>query len=479
MNNEKFNRRSFLKAASAAAVAPGLLSAADKSKGGRRPNILVIMADDISPERFGCYGKRKAGTAVIDALAEKGIMFKTCWATPMCAPTRALLATGRYAYRTGVYHNALWAGGKSSRNFASDHLTFARVLKQHGYATAIAGKKMTLGGDIDSPEVGFDEHCYHLGQDKLPEGVEFDGLYEGRYRKISDQRPVTSRYWHPGIVRNGKGLKTGPEDFGEDIFADFLIDFMKRHREEPFLAYFPMNLPHCVAGGGRPTTPLSGRPGKLRGGKIGELVRYIDKVVGRLVGALDDLQLRDNTIVFFTSDNADAGKGKARATAQGARVPMVVNGPQHLVRQRGAVDALTDFSDIFPTLLELAGAKVPDGYELDGKSLAPYLAGKTDAHRDWIYSYIGTAEMVRDDRWVLEAVDPLGGHPKGRLYDCGESRTPDDYLNVTGSKSPQAQAARKRLEKILAGIPGFDTSDKFTRQALERYKTAPFKHKLK
>jgi len=483
-NETQMNRRQFLAGTAAAAgclaMGRSLRAAEDNSTRHRRPNFLFIMADDLSPGHFGYYGNREARTPAIDALAKTGVMFRTCWATPMCAPTRALLVTGRYACRTGIYHNALWVpkGESNPRRFASDHLTFARVLKQHGYATAIAGKIMALGGGVDSPEVGFDEHCFHLGSGKLPGGAEFDGPYEGRHR-IPNSKPVASRYWHPCVVRNGQGLKTKPEDFGEDVFADFLIDFMKRNKDKPFLAYFPMNLPHGIAGGGVPTTPLSGRPGKIRGGNMVECVQYIDAVVGRLIKALDELQLRDNTIVFFTTDNADAGNGKTRATEQGARVPMVVSASRRLVRPRGAVDAMTDFADVFPTLLELARAKGPDGYELDGKSLAAYLAGRTDSHRDWIYSYIGTAAMIRDDRWLLEAVDPLGGHPQGRLYDCGNSRTPGSYRDVSQSKAPEAIEARKRLEQALARIPALDPSDPATKQALETYKTAPFRHRLK
>ena len=116
-----------------------------------RPNFLIIMVDDLSPEQFGCYGNEVNHTPNLDALAAGGVKFNTAWATPMCSPTRALLVTGRYASCTGVWHNDLRLNcTKQTRwNWVSKHLTFPRVLREHGYRTAIAGNLLAARGTMN------------------------------------------------------------------------------------------------------------------------------------------------------------------------------------------------------------------------------------------------------------------------------------------------------------------------------------------
>lgn len=441
-----------------------------------RPNFLVILADDISPEHFSTYGATTVRTPAIDALAREGVRFNQAWATPMCAPSRALLLTGRYAHRTGVYHNSL----QVDRHFSGSSLSFARVLRDAGYATAIAGTSKELGADYrQTPLTGFNEYCVHNGAGNLSAGGKWTGAWEIAPGQDMRVRPngFTSRYWHPCLVQDGRDRPTTPDEFGEDIFAAYLVDFMKRHRGEPFCAYFAMNLPHGTAssGGQLPTTPAQGRPGRNSGGTMDDCTAYIDTLVGRLVAALDELGLRENTVIVFAGDNADAGNGKTCATEHGAHAPLVIAGPPALVKGRGATDALASFADIFPTLVELSGAPLPAGYEVDGRSLAGFLRGETDTHRDWLYSYIGTARMVRDARWVLEAVDPIGGKPEGRFYDYGS--TPRVLVDPRAAGA-EAGAAYRKLQSVLAGIPYFDRQNATQAAALKRYSEAPFPHKL-
>jgi arylsulfatase A-like enzyme len=307
----------------------------------------------------------------------------------------------------------------------------------------------------------------------------WDGLYEGKY-KLPHAKPVPSRYWHPCVWQNGRLLETGPGDFGPDLYTNFVIDFMKRQKkaERPFLAYFPMKLPHTIAPGGLPTTPTEGRPGSNRGGNLRKCNAYIDLLVGRIVQALDKEGLREHTILLFTSDNGGYPFGKMWATEYGARVPLVVNGPGY-VKARPATDVLTEFSDILPTLLDFAGVQLPEGYELDGRSLMPFLSGRTNEHRDWVYSYIGTARMIRDQRWLLEGVDPIGGTPQGRLYDCGEKRSGQGYTEVADSDDPEVAEARQRLQSILAAIPHLDPDNPDYGVALDSYKRDRYHHKVR
>lgn len=134
----------------------------------QRPNIVLIMADDVGTEYFGCYGYTGIRTPHIDRMAREGVMFKTAWATPMCSPTRAMIMTGRYANRTGFYHNQLKLFGPGEPvNLLEQNLTFGRLLKDAGYATAIAGKWHVTGDELHEPTGGFEEYSLWEGTRQL------------------------------------------------------------------------------------------------------------------------------------------------------------------------------------------------------------------------------------------------------------------------------------------------------------------------
>lgn len=428
-------------------------------------NFLVIMADDVSPQHYGCYGNKNAATPNIDSLAKTGVVFQTCWAAPICSPTRAMMLTGRYANRTGWYHNALRVPDKNGiDDFRKNNYTFARLLKEQGYVTALAGK-WQLPGLPDDPESGFGEYCiWEPGENNLPEGSDFRGLKENEN--------TLSRYWFPSLIKNGSLVQTGPEDFGPDICVDFLIDFMERNKSVPFLAYYPMILPHGTRGG-RTTTPLTGRTGDLVNGTMRENVDYTDVLVGRLIKALDELDLRGNTLVIFTGDNAMPDKNCA--TNDGSRVPMVINLPG-IVKKRDLSGELVSLSDILPTLVDLSGGKLPDEYTVDGISLVPFLKGETETHRDYLFNYLGTARIVRDKEWILEAVDEVYRNPEGRLYHCPDGGSGCSL--VSGRESPEARQAMNKFNEILAKYPPLDTSNTVVKRILPVYDKYTFRHRL-
>lgn len=412
------------------------------------PNLILIMADDAGAGEFGAYGNPENPTPNLSELARTGVQFSTCYATPVCRPTRMEIMTGQYGHHNGVYQFSSYPGGPppgSPVNDITQHLTFAQVLKERGYATAMAGKWQLSGRHPTLiREAGFDEYCMYAYERNLPPGVRHTGGWEIRKK---DRR--TSRYWHPAIVRNGEYVPTDPDSYGPDLFTDFVIDFARRHRDRPFFIYYPMALTHVPY----VPTPDTLRSGADRfdssAGALGANVRYIDKLVGRIVGALDELGLRDNTIVFFTSDNGTIGDGKGMATELGARVPMIVNGPG-LVEPLHVSDELIDLSDVLPTLVELAGADLPRGHIVDGRSIAPILRGERANSRDWIYSYIGNRRIVRTRRWLLEDNTP---QDFGRLYDCGDSRDGSGCREVTDSSDAEVLKARRMMQEILADKP--------------------------
>ena len=465
-----FCRRDFLKATGAglmSAVLPLRDSFADgpRTPEDKRVNIILIMADDVSPDLYGCYGNKDVHTPNLDRMARDGVMFRTCWAAAMCAPTRAMIMTGRYGRRTGYFHNSVHLPQEdgSDRLFTYHH-SFAKLLKRAGYATAIAGKWHCSANRPESPEVGFDEYClWESAQEiqRLPGRPKFTGAWEN-----TADNSTTSRYWHPGIIRNHELVETKPTDFGPALFTDFLCDFMERKKDQPFLAYFPMVSPHGTREGVT-TTPLRGKAGEMGRppsraegqARFRALNEYIDVLIGRLWDKVKELGLGDRTVLMFTSDNGTAVTAKTRAVERGCRVPFVAFGGP--VKKRGATDELTDLADVLPTLVDFAGAAMPSGYELDGSSLKPFLTGRTNTHRRWIYSNIGCSVLVRTKRYLLEAVNPTLGFPDGRLYDCGDSRDGRGYRRI--SDAAEAAKVRKIFEPILQKYPPLKTSHPFFR----------------
>jgi arylsulfatase A len=433
------SRRTFIKAATAAAV---LRSSTVRA--ARGPNLILVMADDLSARELGCYGNLKHATPNLDALARDGVKVETCWATPICSPTRAEVLTGRYGCHTGWYHNAMKpAEGEPGYNLAHSNRLFSRLLKQAGYATAICGKWQLPG---TPPEHDFDEFCLW---ERYPG---FDGPVETATNGISVGR--TARYWHPAIVENGRPVTTTADDYGPDIFLEFLLDFARRHREQPFLVFYPMVLPHTAwdfasatethldvpAADGLERVPGARRPGSLKSN-----LEYIDTSVGRIVRGLEQMGLRDQTILFFTSDNGSAGYGKNDTERErGPRVPLIVNGPTRVAAQ-GSTDALIDLSDILPTMVELAGGSFPFAYAIDGWSFAPLLASRRRGPRDWIFSWLGDRRFLRTRRWLLDG--------NRHLWDCGERRDENGYLDVTSVNSHKVRIVKQRLYQILRGLP--------------------------
>ncbi len=427
---------------------------ADDAKSSDRPNLIVILADDLSSKELACYGNPTHRTPHLDELARTGVQFDTCYTACICHPTRFEIMTGQYGAKNGVYHFAGRAGGPdpdSPEEQIVNHLTFGKVLKSAGYATALAGKWQLSGKLPDLVrENGFDEYCMWAYTHNLPRGVEHTGGWEGQ----AGQK--TSRYWHPSIVQNGQYRPTTIDDYGPDIYADFLIDFIRRHKDESFFVYYPMALTH----GPFYATPAShpNETDKFRNSKEDhwqENVEYMDELVGRIIAALDELGLRENTIVLFTGDNGTGGEGKGTPTELGARVPMIVNCPSR-VQPIGLSDALVDTSDIMPTLVELAGTSLPADHAIDGRSIVPILRGEQSDVREWIFSYLGDRRVLRTKRYLLEDNSPAH---YGKLFDCGTSRDGTGYMDVTNSTAPEVVAIKQEFEKILASQPVPKTED--------------------
>jgi arylsulfatase A len=359
--------------------------------------------------------------------------------------------TGRYGFRTGWYSNKM----KKNTPLCEENLLFSEVLKEAGYRTAVAGKWQLPGMP---PEYGFDEHQLWAYAQYLPEGTVYtSGIESDDPDKYNYHLP--SRYWHPSILRNGEYIPTEPDDYGPDFHTDFIIDFISRHQDVPFLVYYPMILTH---------DPFFPTPASITGGNdkwVSDMdknfksnVEYMDHCINRIVNALENMNLRENTVIIFTADNGTLKYGKGKVTERGARVPLVVNCPG-TVKELGSRDELIDFTDILPTMAELAGTTLPENYIHDGRSFAPLLVGEPYEERDWIFSYLDYRRTLRDRRWLMEI---QGGFvqregrwwmTKGKFYDCGDSRDGVGYKDVTGSNDTEVVEAMERFRKILLDKP--------------------------
>ncbi|MFH5805671.1 sulfatase-like hydrolase/transferase [Alienimonas sp. DA493] len=430
-----------------------------------RPNVLFIMVDDLGKDWIGCYGADDVETPHIDALAAGGMKFHNAWSMPQCTPTRVALLTGQYPWRTGwVNHWDVPRWGVGYFDWR-EYVTFARVMRSAGYAAAAAGKWQINDFRLEPQAMkkhGFDDWCMWTG-------------YE------AGNPPSAARYWDP-YINSPEGSRTREGAFGPDVYADCLIDFMKANRDEPMCLYFPMALTHG------PLVATPDEPDADAGlEKHRAMVRYTDKLVGRLVAALDDLGLRDDTIVFFTTDNGTSGRlrgtiggvkpsgGKASKYEGGVSMPFIVNGPGR-VPAGVETDALTDFTDILPTFAELAGAELPEGAEIDGVSLAPLLLGEADdSPREWILSmghgpalldedgvrgktpYVG--RVLRDKRWKVW-VDT--DRRIEQLYDM--KHDPQERTNLLPLEDDAPAGAAEALAKfraVVAGLPAVDARPRY------------------
>jgi arylsulfatase A-like enzyme len=177
------------------------------------------------------------------------------------------------------------------------------------------------------------------------------------------------------------------------------------------------------------------------------LIQYMDKLVGRLMTRAEELGIYDNTYFIFCSDNGTAVTAKDRGVERGVHVPYVVRGPG--VKQRGMTDELTDFSDIAPTLLDMGG--VTSDAVFDGKSQLPFLTGRSDTHRDWIYAYTGPVQVLRTKHHLLEARAPYYDKPDGRFYYTADHRFRENYKRV--DHDPEHAAVRKKLFGVISSLP--------------------------
>ena len=388
-----------------------------------KPNIIVILADDLGIGNVSCYGADNLKTPRIDQLAKEGIRFDHCYAQPLCGPSRAQIMTGRYAFHTGMTGN-----DSGDRIKPQNEVMIPKVLKPAGYVTAEVGKWGQL--PLQPSDFGFDEYLRFQNS----------GVY---WLDESKGTPYTV---------NGKTRQLPKGKYMPDVMQDFLIDFVTRHRDEPFFVYYSMSHVHRnVPIQGMQPTPDSAPDSK---DLYADNIAYMDKLVGKLVDELERLKLREKTCLIFVGDNGTAGTAAERSTIGGkllsghkgdmleggSLVPMVANWPGVVPSGKVSKDFI-DLSDYLPTVADLAGAKLPEGVTIDGRSFAPQLRGEKGNPRDWVFVELGSHWYVRESNWKL--------HENGELFDMHGAPFDEKLVAVTSSEPSEAKEARKRLQKVL------------------------------
>lgn len=410
-----------------------------------RPNVIFIMADDLGYAHLGCYGQKKIATPNLDQLASEGMRFTNFYAgNCVCAPSRSVLMTGFHGGHTAVRGNS---GGIP---LADEDVTVAEVLQAAGYRTGLFGKWGL--GEHGTPGVpyrqGFDEFFGYLHQIHAH-------FYYPEYLWLGDQH-----YRLPG---NDDGAR---EQYTHDEIVTKALDFVRRHQKDQFFMYVPFAVPHyellvpqeslAQYEGKFPETPYVGREGRPTGyphdyaqqaipkAATAAIISHMDRSVGKLMALLKELDIDDNTIVFFTSDNGatpgasdpdffnacGAFRGyKGSLWEGGLRVPLVVRWPDH-VSAGATTDQVGTFADVLPTLAELAGVEPTSG--IDGISIGPTLLGEDEnaqPQHEYLYWEDDGGRAVRQGHWKAIRWKPKS---EVQLYDL--KTDPGEQHDLASSK---------------------------------------------
>ncbi len=436
------NRRSFLKTLSAAGLAAGSFSIlnATTNRKEKRPNVVLIMADDMGYECLSCYGSTSYSTPNLDKLAAMGIRFDHCYSTPLCTPSRVQIMTGKY-------------NGRNYKSFGyldPKETTFGHIMQKAGYATMIAGKWQLNGISTLVRLPGWENN-------KRPLKAGFD---EYSLWQVTKKKSEGERFWDPLIEENGKVLRKELKGaYGPDHFTNYVCDFIERKKDEPFLVYYPMVLVH------NPfiSTPDSKDPNVKGQQAFADMVAYTDKLVGKIHQKLKDLELLENTIILFTGDNgtnrnlksyigeAVIHGGKGTTPDAGTHVPLVAYWKNHTPKAVVSKD-LIDFTDFLPTLAEAAETSVSKKLGVEGLSFFPTLKGKDGEKREWQYCHYAPKwgkfeekRYARTERFKL--------YHDGRFYDIPADVLEKNQVDMKNGEVELKEETRKKLQKILDSMP--------------------------
>ena len=440
-------RRTFLKSGLAAVMAPHFvpslcLAGQSTNKPAARPNIVFILADDLGWKDVGYHGG-SIRTPNIDKLAAEGTRLEQFYVQPLCSPTRASLMTGRYPMRYGLQVGVIrpWA----RYGLPLEERTLAQAIKEAGYTTAICGKW----------------HLGHVNSTYLPTSRGFDHQY-GHYNGALD---YFTHVRDGGLDWHRNDQPAAEEGYTTDLLAAESVRLIEQHDlSRPLFLYVPFNAVHA---------PLQAPESYIAKYKHIEprnkriyaaMLACMDDAIGRIVSAIDKRGMKNNTLIFFCSDNGGVGVGdngplrgqKAQLYEGGVRVPAIAAWPG-VLKAGAVVNEPLHIVDMYPTLLKLAGARLEQPLPLDGKDAWPTIAqGKPSPHEEILLNITPANGAIRCGKWKLVWNGGIGANNAGEkaqqntleLFNLAE----DPYeKNDLSGKNPQKFEELKRRLEFYAG----------------------------
>lgn len=418
-----------------------------------KPNIILILADDIGYEIPTYTGGQSYSTPNIDFLASGGTQFTQAHAAPICSPSRFMLMTGKYNFRNYFHWGVM----------GTDQRTLANLAKSSGYATCASGKWQFDGGDQSIHAFGFDSYSVNEA-----------------FNSSSGNEATNDFYKDPTVYQNGAYLPSSKTKgkYGPDIYRDYVFNFIDSNKDKPFFVYWAMNLCH------KPFSPTPDDPAyatwvKGQKPKAGDsiylpsMVKYMDKQVGQLIAKLQQMQLDKNTIILFAGDNGTPQDihsrwngqviegGKSLPIERGHHVPLLAYMPGTI--SSGKKDtSLIDFTDFITTFADIFKTTVPAAYgTIDGVSFYPQLAGQNNSNdRDWVFCHYlihpEYADGTAPKRWIqndtYKEYDTIDGFFKTtKFYNIRID--PEEKKPIPASKrTPTEKAIYSSFKKTLATL---------------------------
>jgi arylsulfatase A-like enzyme len=433
-------------------------------KNSKSPNVILIITDDQGYGDLGIQGNPHLQTPVIDAFAEESVRLVNFYVSPVCAPTRASLMTGRYSLRTGVRDT--YNGGAM---MSSNEITIAELLKGKNYVTGIFGK-WHLGDNypMRPSDQGFDESLIHLSGGMGQVG-DFTTFFQG------DQSYFDPVLWNNNQQKKYKG-------YCSDIFAEEAIKFIEKNKDKPFFTYLSFNAPHTPlqvpekyyekykdidpsAGfgqDGRPFYPMTEKD-KEDARKVYAMVENIDDNLGKLFLKLEELGIKENTIVIFMTDNGPQQRRyvgglnglKGSVFQGGVRAPFFIRYPEGFEGNKDAA-ALSAHIDVLPTLAELCGFELPNDRKIDGQSMLPWIKGEPQKSGDrsyftyWTRKFPELYENISIQRADWKLVGNTGYNSPIEdfgLFDLASD--PYEQRNLVKSHASKAKELKAEMDQLL------------------------------
>jgi arylsulfatase len=467
--------RRFIRILASVAAATLLLARLPLAVADETPNIILIFTDDQGYQDLGCFGSKTIKTPNLDRMAAEGVRLTSFYAQPVCGVSRAALMTGCYPIRVGEPTNIKGLHTVPHPN----ETTMAEVLKGGGYATGMIGKWHLTLKKNDAPG-GFDPST-------MPNAQGFDFFYGTPMFNGFTVRVEDTSFRSP-IFRN-QNVEVKAVDSWDHVTADYTreaISWIKANRDGPFFLYLAHNLPHIPVGASKDFK------GKSAGGPYGDTIEEIDWSCGQILRTLKELEIDDNTLVVFTSDNgpwvettrgmkpngkpfiprdhsgnADPLRGwKMSAWEGGSRVPFIARWPGHIPAGSSS-DELLSTMDLMPTFAAISHSELPS-VAVDGKDATEFLTGKSkNSPRDEYFYYAGCLLTgVRSGEWKLVLPRPenpaglgwwgrmIEAVPNTQLFNLREH--PGESKNVAADNPEVVAALMKRIERARKELGDID-----------------------